>query len=72
MSDIVKLTKPEMLFLLLRMNYLKLTNDKLNIKEISDLVSAEDCGAISFFVGNDEDTNSQSYFKRFNHCYSIN
>ena len=33
------------------MNHLKLTNDKLELKDISDLVSAPDCGAISFFVG---------------------
>jgi hypothetical protein len=33
------------------MNYLELKNDKLNIQEITDLVSAPDCGAISLFVG---------------------
>lgn len=39
----------------LKMNYLKLTSDKLELNEINDLVAHETCGAISFFVGTTRD-----------------
>lgn len=37
------------------MDYLKLTNDKLSVENISDLVSSHCCGAISIFVGTTRD-----------------
>lgn len=37
------------------MDYLKLTNDRLSIEDISDLVSSHCCGAISIFVGTTRD-----------------
>lgn len=37
------------------MNFLELTKDKLDLNKISDLVSHESCGAISFFVGTTRD-----------------
>lgn len=37
------------------MNYLKLTDDKLSVEAISDLVSSPKCGAISVFMGTTRD-----------------
>jgi molybdopterin synthase catalytic subunit len=37
------------------MNYLKLTFDKLNPTEISEIVARESCGAISMFAGTTRD-----------------
>lgn len=37
------------------MNYLKLTFDKLEVGQISDLVTHESCGAVSLFVGTTRD-----------------
>ncbi|XP_055595916.1 molybdopterin synthase catalytic subunit 2 [Uranotaenia lowii] len=37
------------------MNYLKLTFDKLEVGEISELVTHESCGAVSLFVGTTRD-----------------
>lgn len=37
------------------MDYLKLVPDKLSVEAISDLVSAQSCGAISLFVGTTRD-----------------
>jgi len=32
-------------------NFVKITNEELNLQEIIDLVCAADCGAISTFIG---------------------
>jgi len=37
------------------MNFLKLTQNKLDIAEINDLVVHESCGGVSFFVGTTRD-----------------
>lgn len=37
------------------MDYLKLTEEKLDINSINDLVADESCGAISLFVGTTRD-----------------
>lgn len=37
------------------MNFLHLTKDKLDLGAISDLVTHESCGAVSFFVGTTRD-----------------
>ena len=34
------------------LDFIELKKYDLNLKEINDLVSSPDCGAISFFVGN--------------------
>ena len=39
----------------LTMNFVKLVNSKLNVDEISNLVSSPSCGAISLFVGTTRD-----------------
>jgi hypothetical protein len=39
----------------LTMNFVKLVNSKLNIDEISNLVSSPSCGAICLFVGTTRD-----------------
>jgi len=39
----------------LTMNFVKLMNSKLNIDEISNLVSSPSCGAICLFVGTTRD-----------------
>lgn len=33
------------------MNFLKFSKDKLSVEEIANLVSAENCGAVSLFIG---------------------
>lgn len=37
------------------MNYLKLTQEKLEVDQITELVTSPDCGAISVFVGTTRD-----------------
>lgn len=37
------------------MNYLKLTQEKLEVDQITELVTSPDCGAISIFVGTTRD-----------------
>ena len=37
------------------MNHLALKNEKLNLQQITDLVSSPDCGAISLFLGTTRD-----------------
>ena len=37
------------------MDYLKLTNEKLDPSEIADLVAHESCGAVSLFCGTTRD-----------------
>lgn len=38
------------------MNFLKLTQDKLDLNEINSLVVHESCGGVSFFVGTTRDS----------------
>jgi molybdopterin synthase catalytic subunit len=37
------------------MNYIKLTYDKLDATEISELAAHESCGAVSLFIGTTRD-----------------
>lgn len=37
------------------MNILKLTEDKLDVNKITELVTHESCGAVSIFVGTTRD-----------------
>jgi molybdopterin synthase catalytic subunit len=37
------------------MNFVKVVNSKLNVEEISNLVSSPSCGAISVFIGTARD-----------------
>lgn len=34
-----------------KMNFLQLTEEKLDVNKVTDLVSHESCGAVSIFVG---------------------
>lgn len=38
------------------MDHLKLTEDKLELETISDLVASPDCGAVSIFMGTTRDS----------------
>lgn len=44
-------------------DFIKLTNEELDLKQITDLVNSPDCGSISIFVGNQ----NLKYFKYLNY-----
>ena len=51
------------------MNYVKLTNDKLDISEINELVIHESCGGVSFFVGTTRDNFGDKKVQRLKFAY---
>ena len=55
----------------INMDYVKVVDTKLSIEEISDLVAAPSCGAISLFVGTTRDNFNNKQVRQWTPGYTV-
>lgn len=54
-----------------KMNYLKLSPEKLNLNDINDLVVHDSCGGIAFFIGTTRDSFEDKKVSNYTYFFSM-